>query len=313
MSKKKNKLKKLHLRQILIFFIIILLGIGGATLAKYIIEEFHGYYLNSKHFYFTSNRLKEDNPLYQINNWSGVGSFNISFDLLSQKNSLVYTDYDIPYEVTYTCPADVICSVDKPTGTVYSASTTHSDTITISVNPQRAYVENERLVVHVAANSTSPYVKTITADFEYVVGKQGITYQIDDVANQAYMYLKITSAINYCTVIEAFDSYSVGATIPNNDYRNLSDVNKAKCISKNIRLDFDPNVLLLDTTGSILDVSTYSNTTIGGVDYINQLNFSVAPLSTMAIKFYKKNTASNYTYPIVNANSIVTVTVNDPI
>lgn len=313
MSKKKNNLKKMHLRQILIFLIIILLGIGGATLAKYIIEEFHGYYLNSKHFYFTSNRLKEDNPLYQINNWSGVGSFNISFDLLSEKNSLVYTDYDIPYEVTYTCPTDVICSVDKPTGTVYSASITHSDTITISVNPQRAYVENERLVVHIVAKSTSPYVKTLTADFEYVVGKQGITYQIDDVANQAYMYLKITSAVNYCTVIEAFDSYSVGATISNNVYRSLSDVNKAKCISKRIKLDFDPNVLLLDTTGSILDVSTYSNTTIGGVDYINQLNFNVAPLSTLAIKFYKKDTTRNYTYPIENANSIVTVTVNDPI
>lgn len=310
---KKKKKNNLHIRQILMLIGIILVGTGSVTLAKYVIEEFHGYYLNSKHFYFTSNRLTEDNPLYKINNWSGVGSFNISFDLLSEKNSLVYTDYDIPYEVTFECPNDVICSVDKPTGIVYKASNTHSDTVTVSVNPQRAFNENEILVVHIIAKSTSPYVKTITADFEYVVGKQGVTYEIDDVSNQAYMLLKVTNAINFCTVVEAFDNYSVGDSISNSIYRKLNTVNKAKCVSKKVNLSFDPNVILLDTTSSILDVSTYSNTTINGVDYINSINFNIEPLSTTAIKFYKKNTANNYTYPIENSTSIVTVNVNDPL
>ena len=309
---KKKKKGKLHIKYILLILLILLVAVGGTTLAKYVIQEFHGYYLNSKHFYFTSNRLKENNPLYQVNNWSGVGSFNISFDLLSAKNSYVYTDYDIPYQVTFTCPNDVICSVDKPTGTVYSSSTTHSDTVTLSVNPQRAYVENESLLIHIVASSTSPYVKTITADFEYVVGKQGVTYEIEDVANQAYMLLKITNAVNFCTVVEAFDNYAVGAVISNNVYRRLSSVNKPKCVSKEIQLNFSPNVLLLDTTSNILDISTYNTTTIGGVAYINQLNFNIEPLSTVAVKFYKKNTTLNYTYPIVNQTSIVTVTVSDP-
>ena len=77
-----------------------------------------------------------------------------------------------------------------------------------------------------------------------------------------------------------------------------------------IRLDFDPNILLLDTTSNIVNTATYSNTTIGGTDYINRLTFNIEPVSTMAIKFYKVNPSNNYTYPIVNSSSIVTVTIS---
>lgn len=309
---KKKKKDKIPFKIIILIIAIVLVSYAGFTLARYVIEELHGYYLNSKHFYFTSNRLKENNPLYQVNNWSGVGSFNISFDLLSEKNSLVYANYDIPYTVTYTCPNDVICSVDKPTGTIYRTSSTHSDTITLSVNPQRAYSENEHLTVHIVASSTSPYVKTITADFEYVVGKQGVTYEIEDVANRTYMILKITNAINFCTVTQAFGNYAVGDSISNDVYRRLAAIDKPKCVSKVIGLSFSPSNILLDTTSNIIDNSTYTNQTINGVDYINSLTFNIEPLSTVAIKFYKKNTALNYTYPFENATSIVTVTVSDP-
>ena len=309
---KKKKKEKIPFKIIILIIAIVLVSYAGFTLARYVIEELHGYYLNSKHFYFTSNRLKENNPLYQVNNWSGVGSFNISFDLLSEKNSLVYANYDIPYTVTYTCPNDVICSVDKPTGTIYRTSSTHSDTITLSVNPQRAYSENEHLTVHIVASSTSPYVKTITADFEYVVGKQGVTYEIEDVANRTYMILKITNAINFCTVTQAFGNYAVGDSISNDVYRRLAAIDKPKCVSKVIGLSFSPSNILLDTTSNIIDNSTYTNQTINGVDYINSLTFNIESLSTVAIKFYKKNTALNYTYPFENATSIVTVTVSDP-
>ena len=304
--------KKRYLKNGLIVIFLILVCCFGKTFAKYVIEEFHGYYLNSKHFYFTSNRLKENNPLYQVNNWSGVGAFNISFDLLSQKNTYVYTDYDIPYAVSFVCPNDVICSVDKPTGTVYSSSNTHSDTITLSVNPQRAYLENESLLIHVEAMSTSPYERTISADFEYVVGKQGVSYEIEDEPNRAYMVLKVTNAVDFCKVVSAFGNYSVGDTLSNAVYRRLNDVDKPKCVSQIISLGFSPNNILLDTTSNIIDSSTYTNTVINGVSYINSLTFNIEPISTVAIKFYKKNTVNNYTYPLNNATSIVSVLVSDP-
>lgn len=303
-----NKKKVLSLRKIILIVIFCLfLSVGSFTLAKYIIQEFHSYYLNAKHFYFTSNRLKKNNPTYLVNNWSGVGSFNISFDLLSEKNSLVYTDYDIPYQVTFECPTGVTCSVDKSTGVVYSASSTHSDTVTLSVNPSRNYTEGERLSIHIVATSTEPYIETISANFEYVVGKQGITYEIEDEANRPYMVLKITSAISYCKVTQAFGSYNVGDYIESSVYRSLSSTDKSKCVGEPIILTFDPNVILLDTTSDIVNTATIGNTTISGTDYINRLEFNIEPVSTMAIKFYKHNTSLNYTYPYENNSSIVTV------
>ena len=164
--------KKLSYRKVLLLVpIIAIIALGTYTLAKYIVEEFHSYYLQAKNFYFTSNRLKKNTATYLVNNWSGVGSFNISFDLSSEKNSYVYSDYDIPYTVTFNCPTDVICSLDKTSGTVFAASNTHSDTVTLSVTPTRNYNENERLTIYLEASSTAPYVETISANFEYVVGK----------------------------------------------------------------------------------------------------------------------------------------------
>lgn len=302
MIKKINKFKI-----VIILLLIIVLSLGVFTLAKFVKLDFHSYFLNAKNFYFTSNRLKKDNAIYLVNNWSGVGSFEISFDLLSEKNSYVYAEYDIPYQVTYVCPNDVICSLDKSTGTIYSASTTHSDTVTLSVNPTRSYSENERLVIHIVAKSTSPYQEEISADFEYVVGKQGITYSIDDEANRPYLIFKVTNAINYCTVTEAFGTYSVNDLIPNEVYRTLSDSDKAKCVGEDINISFDPNNIFIDTTDNLIDSSTYTVTTISGTDYLNSLNFNIEPVSTIAIKFYKVNPSLNYTYPYENTTSIIGV------
>ena len=303
-----KKIKKLPIKIIILLIVIIAIISFGSTLAKYIKEEFHSYFLNAKHFYFTSNRLKKNDPTYLVNNWSGVGSFDISFDLLSTKNSLVYTDYDIPYTVSAVCPNDVTCTLDKSSGTVYSASQTHSDTVTLSVNPTRNYEEGDRLQIKITASSTEPYVETISATFEYVVGKKGITYEIEDEANRPYMVLKITNAINYCKVIQAFGDYHVDQLLDNSVYRGLNASDKAKCVGESITLNFDPNVIILDTTSNIVNTATIGNTSISGVDFVSMLNFYIEPVSTMAIKFYKKNTANNYTYPVVNNNSIVTVT-----
>ena len=303
---KKNKTIKITI----ITLLIVLLITFGKTFSKYIIEEFHSYYLNAKHFYFTSNRLTKNNPTYLINNWSGVGSFDISFDLLSEKNRYVYSSFDIPYEVTFTCPNDVVCSVNKPTGTIYNNSATHSDTVTLTVNPSRNYVENERLTIEILAKSTSPYVENLRATFEYVVGKQGVTYEIEDEPNQVYLLLKITNAINYCKVKEAFLNYSVNDLIPLNVYRTLSVENKSKCVSKIIDISFNPNVLLLDTTNDIAN-DNYTTTTIANVDYINSFSFVIEPVNTVAIKFYKKNVVNDYSYPIVNQNSIIGINIHD--
>ena len=43
----------LHIKILLTAIIGILVSFGVTTLAKYITEDFHGYYLNSKHFFIS--------------------------------------------------------------------------------------------------------------------------------------------------------------------------------------------------------------------------------------------------------------------
>ena len=300
---------KKKLKYILVLTLALGFSLGVRTFAKYVVEEFHSYYLNAKHFYFTSNRLKKNNPTYLINNWSGVGSFQISFDLLSEKNRYVYTDYDIPYTVRAVCPNDVECTLDKSSGTIYHSTTGHSDTVILSVNPTRGYSENEVLSIYLESTSTSPYVERIGATFQYKVGKQGVTYEIDDEPNRVYMIFKITNAINFCTVNTAFGNYSVNDPIDVSVYRTLNQTQKANCTCKNVQLSFDPQVVVLDTTDNILKKATYHQRDISGTLYVDQLNFEIDPVSTTAIKFYKANKALNYTYPIVTQQSIIGVTI----
>ena len=313
----REKLRKLMYRRtyrdiVIMGIFLLILSLGSFTLAKYVVNEFHGYYLNAKHFYFTSNRLKRTTARYDVNNWSGVGAFEIPFELSSVKNDYIFTQYDIPYEVTATCPQqDATCTVDKPTGTIYySQQGTHSDKVTVHVTPLHSFTENAQLTIYIEAKSTAPYVETLSAYFSYIVGKKGVTYKIEDEANRPYLLLNITNAVNFCVATEDFGIYHTNDEVPGSVYRTLSDVDKAKCISKSIQLDFSPNDVLLDTTSKILDISTYQSTTLNGISYINQLNFNIEPTSTMAIKFYKVSASRNYTYPDTNPTSIITVTVS---
>ena len=307
-----KKLKKIQKKYIIMLLILIipLLTYFSYTFAKYITEKFYSYYTNSKHFYFTSNILKEDNPLYQINNWVGIGQFTINFDLLSSKNEYVYTDYDIAYEASVICPSDVICDLDKPTGTIYSS--THSDTLQVTVNPTRLYNEGEKLTIQLRAKSTAPYVKELTAKYEYIVGKTGVTYEIEDETNRTYLLLKITNAINYCKVQEAFGTYNVGDAIDVTNFMALSKDDQKKCVSQYASIYFDPNTIVLDTTSEILKNATSTTGYYNNVNYINHLDFTLNPLSSVAIKFYKNNYAANYTYPIVNSWSVISVNFRDP-
>lgn len=295
-----------------IYYIVFmpLLIFGTYTFAKFVTEEFHSYFTNSKNFYFTSNILTEDNNLYQINNWIGIGQFNISYELYSKENNYVFTEYDVTYVTSVSCSDDVLCEVDKPSGTIYSSS--HEEEIHINIVPQRLFNEGEKIVIQINAESSSPYVKKLSAKFEYIVGKHGVTYEIEDEPNRAYLLLKITNALNYCTVQTAFDTYSVGDAIEYDKYRLLSDDNKAKCVSQHAKLDFNPNEVIIDNTGDILKKSTFTTTPISGIDFINRLEFNIGPLTTASVKFYKNNPANNYTFPIVNNSSIIDVEITDP-
>ena len=304
-------------RRIIIIILALLIGILVAfnykTMAKFVTDRITSYYLRSKNFYFSSNLLDPTNPTYQIGTWSGTGNFSVSFDLFSKDNQYLFSESDITYEITYQCSSDVLCSATKSAGTLYANDSNHSETITINIAPQRVFLADERVTINVTARSTSPYVKILRAQFIYIVGREGVSYEIADEANRTYLFLKVINDINYCTVITDFGDYEVGDHISNAEYRNLSEANKSKCISQYINVSFSPQQLLIDNTIELLKSATTTTQTINGVNYINSIRFPMNPDSTEAIKFYKINTTLDNTYPHGNNASIVTVTASNPI
>lgn len=273
------------------------------TFARFVTERIRDNYLESKNFFFNSNRLKSDNPTYHINNWSGVGDFTIEIEMNSLKNSLLKSDFDVAYTTSYICPADVLCSISKNNSVIYKASST--DTFSLTITPTREFADGESITIKISATSSSPYVSTLSADFQITVGKRGISYEIDDETNRPYLLVSVTNALSYYTVNQAFDSYSVGDKIDNVVYRNLSDADKSKCSSATITLDFDPREVVLDTTSTILNGAQIQDEVIDGVSYINEITFNMNAMSSQEIRFYKLDYTKNYTYPIVNPTSII--------
>ena len=230
--------------------------------------------------------------------------------ILASLNNKLYTSYDVDYKVEYSCSKDATCSIENGTGIIYNS--THSATVNIKVNPNRAFKEGEELVVDVSATSTNPYVKTLNAKFIYTSGKKGITYSITDEKNNPYLNFSITNANTYCTVIKDFDSYKKGDFIDINAFLNLNNTSKSNCISKYIKLTFDPNIILVDTTSSLLDNSTLNYITINNVSYIKEITIPIDALSSRELKFYKIDPSKNYTYPKDETNSIINIEIIDP-
>jgi len=304
----KNLIKKRHIKLFLVIILICAILPLVTTLTRYILEKVEDYYLESKNFYFNSNYLKKDNPLYQINNWTGIGNFTIDISLNSSKNNLLSSDFDITYDITYTCPADLNCTFDNTSGIIYKA--THTDSIKLTIIPTRVFEEKESATIHVEATSKDPYVRTISADFQIIVGKTGVTYAIDDAKNNPYLIVSITNALTSYKVTSPFSTYQVGDELDINVYRALSDQEKKNCVSATISLSFDPNIIVLDTTSEVLKEGIINNQDIDGLSYVNKITFTMDAMSSQEVRFYKIDHTKNYTYPIVNQNSIVTVEVN---
>ena len=304
---KKKKLVKIFLAVVLGSIAIY----NVPTMAKYITDKIASNFLKTKSFYFTSDLLSDRNASYQIGTWSGVGPFNVSFNIYSKDNELLFSDSDITFTVSVTCPNDVICSLNKTSGTLYKNDITHQDNIVISVSPQRVFLPDETLTITAVVNSTSPYEKELTGEFNYKVAKEGVSYSIDDESGRTYLFLKVVNDIDYCTVREAFGSYSVGDNLSDTQYRALSPTDRGKCISKILNVSFNPQDVLLDNTSDIIADSTYTTTVINGTSYINSISYKLAPASAFQIKFYKTDMLANNSSTILTNDSIVRVTITE--
>ncbi len=305
----KQSLRIKSLRAILIIFLIVVCFVSIITvLARYISNSLNDFFLESKEFYFYSDKLTSNGANYQIDNWSGVEDYNIIINMNSMKNNLKKSSYDISYEVSYTASDNIICQISKTEGII--SAQTNTDSFNLKITPNAIFENGDSVTVEITAKSTSEYEKELKATFKLIVGQENVTYQIDDEKNDTYLELSITNTQSYYLVREAFDGYAVGNRIDINDYLNLSEENKNKCYSAEITLTFDPEEVVIDTTDkNYLNAKNIGYTALNGYTYINKIVLEVDALSSENVRFYKTDKTKDYTYPIINSESIINVSI----
>ena len=274
---------------------------------RYLTSNVSNFFVRSKEFYFFSDKLSEDNSVYQVDNWSGVDDYTITINMNSRLNNIESATYDIGYDISYTCSDNAICQLSKTQGII--KADTNSDFFNLTITPNTQLKDGDKVVVDVVVNSTAPYKKTLKGRFTFVVGKEELTYQITDKSQDPYMLLSITNTLTYYTVKEAFDSFHVGDRIDINTYLSLSEDKKSKCYSAEVKIEFNPREVLFDVTNSAYsDATNITTTNIDGKTYINGFTIKIDAISSREIRFYKVDVNQDYTYPNgSNDKSIITV------
>ncbi len=301
--KKKAGIKKVTLLS-LVFILVFLLV--GKTFGRFVYNEVRDFYLGTKSFYFNSDKLHDGLSNQEIDYWSGADNYAILINMNSYKNNKVGASSDISYDIRYECSDNAICNASKSNGIIYAS--THTDSFVMNIRAKNQLKEGDSVWVKVYADAKKPYVKSLKGMFTLRVGKMGLSYEIEDVSNRPYMDVHITNTLDYYLVDEAFDEYSVGDRIDVNRYLSLSEDKRKKCTSALIKVNFDPNVVIMDMTNSVFLRATDMRTVmIDNYSYINGISFKVDALSSEIVRFYKANASMNYSYPLGSANSIVNV------
>ena len=291
-------------RLIIILLIIVLVLPVGITFSRYVTQIIKNYIMEANNFFFNSDKLVDGGASYGINNWGGVGNIEIQFQLNNHKNNILTSDADIAYTLTTTCDASVICNLSESSGVIQKAEKT--DNFTLTVVPRRAFNDGESITASVSATSSSPYVKTLSATFTATVGKRGISYEITDTASSPYLIFKITNAQDTYKVITAFSGHAVGDLLTTTEYVALTAAEKENCASALVTLSFSPADVILDTTSDIMKNATFTTSLYNGINYISTITFNVDVMTSMDIRFYKRDSSQNYTYPITTQTPIIT-------
>lgn len=308
---KKGKKDRVQLKyskkQFIIILILFIFAISSVfVFGRYVVDNVRSFYNRSKEFYFYSDKLGDDNPSYQIENWSGVDNYTITVNMNSNKNNLLSASYDIEYEISYICSSNVICQLSKERGIIYS--NTNVDYFNLIITPNAGLKTGDTVFVEITAKTSMPYEKTIKGRFTLIVGQEEFSYEIVDSPNSPYLILNMTNTLSYYIIEEAFDSYAIGEKITSQTYLSLSEEKKQKCYSSKVTLTFDPNYVLFDmTSDSYLNYLTITNTTKNSYNYINSISFKVEASSSATVRFYKMNETEDYTYPNNNNQSIINV------
>ncbi len=294
---KANDNRKITRNILLIVVAIIVVSLPLIiTMSRYAIDSINNYFARSKEFYFLSDKLTADNYAYSIDNWSGVDPYTIVVHMSSMENNLLKTSYDIEYDISYTSSSNISCSLNKTSGNI--PATTNEDVFTLTLTPTITLVDGDSVTVEITAVSKTFYEKTLKARFKLIVGQEQLTFSIIDEPYAPYLIFNVTNSLSYYVVREAFNSYVVGDRINVSTYNALSEINKARCSSAEVKINFNPNNFVLDMTNqNYIDAIDVGYQSIAGYNHINSITFEVNALSSTNVILYKSNKLGDYTYP----------------
>lgn len=308
MLKKSKAITKYKKKQIILVLIILIIIISLVVIfGRFVTNSLNNFFLRSGEFYFESDKLSEEGTTLQVDNWSGVDDYTFTVNINTRKNNIETATYDIPYEIKYSASDNVICNLSKENGIIYASN--NSDSFTLTITPNTQLRTGDKVTIDLEVMSTGEYKKTLKGEFILVVGQENISYEITDEKSTPYLELSITNTLSYYTVRESFDSYNVGDRIDVDAYLALSQENKNKCYSGEVKLEFDPNEVLLDMTSEIYNEAKNIETiNINGNTYIKSFTINVDAISSVDIRFYKVDVTKDYTYPNNNNYSVIKVT-----
>lgn len=181
---KKDKKKKLSMLAALCFLtaLALLLSNGAVTLAKYIISAQKEGTAVAKPFYFSSDKLDETAPYYQLDSGTN-GTVTVKFQLRNYIDKLRCTDSG--FSCTYQITADdgtVIPTADgsaaeNPGSVDFTGGGPEVKEISFPVD---ASYFSEGKKITVTARTTSPYKKVIQAEFGFSAGQAQLQYSVSE-------------------------------------------------------------------------------------------------------------------------------------
>lgn len=277
---KDNKRKK-----IIIFFVVCIsfFIVSSITYGKYVYNSVFDYYLKSKGFYFSSDNLDINTAKNVDNLWDGT---NVEFNIKNSINKKLITSYDINYSVTCTVISDnasnVECRLNDTNSNIFSGVLSSDKVCINNTNDSvdvSAYTELNCLKdgyswedketvgelsfnvfskdskyqfndvsVNISVSSTSPYKKTIDADF--------VLHKVDNEEKITTLY----------------------KTYTNNDRLIISN---SYLEEREVTISWNASDYRIGLDSSVTVLSTDSN------NYINSIKIIIPSKQSVGYKFYK--------------------------
>ena len=246
---------------------------------RYVKDIIEVYYLRTKNFYFSSDKLTPSGKTYEIYPWSGSIPYQIDINMSSLLNSLKGTSDNIIYNVECTPDSYTICYFGSQSVTrlenrpLYSSTPADSFVVTVSLKTPGVYPASNIVSVTITASSVSPYEETLSATFNLKIGDYGVNYLIEDEPGRLYLDALVSNTLPTDTIRVQFE---------------ISDISKYS-------IDMSNNILNDPNTQIDKDAN----------DNITKIRFDVGPKSSMMVRYYKNDPNADNSYTSGNNPAII--------